>query len=248
MYLNNSNGNTYFSAQVLVSLNCDGKVGGLSPSEMVQLTRLLRHLLILVLLDAFVLGGLWAASHLQTTVSDFLENKIQIEQELENPVLIAGFFSSIPVEQNHRIQTLIKLATALPNAQIIIAGGWRPNSTQKNGAAIMAQLLVANGIETSRVSFDAGSNDSVSNLENIVSSNAYDHARTLLLVSNTRHMLRLRLIAGRWNDDKNWIFVTGPSDNRLHYQIGELHYELAAWGSMLLPRSWFKGIIDLIRN
>jgi uncharacterized SAM-binding protein YcdF (DUF218 family) len=131
---------------------------------------------------------------------------------------------------------------------LITVGGYRRNRGE-TGSSLMAAEAARAGVAEARLQQDATSYDTLSNLRSAGDMLRRNGSAGVELISDRLHLARIQRQLGELGFSGQVRFImTNPGDESLTGLFARLNYELAAYGLLLLPRSWSDWLTVQVRE
>lgn len=195
----------------------------------------MRRKLLVRLLPGLVYAGALFAVWLHGRTIPLDDHRMRLAT---GPVHAVVFYHDEAMHRSARVQRGVERLQVGAVDGLIMVGGYRRNR-RETGSSLMAAEAARSGIAEARLQQDAASYDTLSNLRSAGDMLLRNGSAGVELVSDRLHLARIQWQLGELGFSGQVRFVmTNPGDESLTGLFARLNYELAAYGLLLLPRSW----------
>ncbi|MCR4523803.1 MULTISPECIES: YdcF family protein [Bosea] len=162
---------------------------------------------------------------------------------LPHPAAAVVFYDDSPVQRKARVAYAVERFRAGDVQYLVMAGGWRPGRGGYQGAREMVEDARGMGVPDAALRYDAGSNDTVSNLRQAMALVPDLGVRAVVMISDSFHIPRIASLAPVFCADFECRFWPAPVPMTWWVWFVRINHELAAQAARLLPRGlleiWF---------
>lgn len=161
---------------------------------------------------------------------------------------IVVFYTGLAGERHARTREAFNLLKVGVAQFVIAVGGYRPKESQPYGSLKVVGMLEDMGVPREQLAFDKNSNDTVSNLDSARTLALNNNASCVVLVSHKLHLVRIGMLSKQRFADMA-VFLHGHAEpETLRRYLYLLHYEMIAYATLMLPRSWVRTIVETLRQ
>lgn len=194
----------------------------------------MRLIAILLAVDLIATWLVWRAAHLHITRP----------QAVPAGVPLVVFFTPELRDLDERVQTAAEVYGHHGRRPVICVGGSRPHRNFF-GSEIMAADLQKRGVAAGDLLTERHSFDTVGNAA--ASLRLAQDAKTMILVTDVLHLFRI--LRSRTSLYPSTTIVAYPTRSRAGAATAwwRVHYELAAYGSELVPDGWRNALLRIMR-
>lgn len=167
---------------------------------------------------------------------------------LPQPAAAVVFYDDDPSQRRARVAYAVERFRASDVQYIVMAGGWRPGRGGYRGAREMVGDALGMGVPNAALRYDAGSNDTVSNLRQAMTLMPDLGVRAVVMISDRFHIPRIASLAPPFCANVACRFWPAPVPMTWRFWFVRINHELAAQAARLLPRGLLEIWLDYRRQ
>lgn len=164
--------------------------------------------------------------------------EITLDRIGHGPVVAVVFYDDDSTWRRARVAHAVNRLLQGTVQHIVMTGGSRPGRSGYQGSKTMVEDAIAFGAPAQSLHYDAGSNDTISNLGEGFRMAEEFKASGVELISDKMHLGRIMLLSTTHCREIACRFVVAPVPLSFSEWFRRAHHEMAAYLSLTLPRKW----------
>ncbi len=167
---------------------------------------------------------------------------------LPQPAAAVVFYDDTPAQRKARVAYAVERFRAGDVQYLVMAGGWRPRRGGYQGAREMVEDALGMGVPLAALRYDAGSNDTVSNLRQAMALMPGLRVHAVVMISDRFHIPRIASLAPPFCANIECRFRPAFVSMTWSGWFARINHELAAHVARLLPRRLLETWLDYRRQ